>query len=790
MNRSAMNNFTAGEFTPQLGGRFDLSKFKNSYELGENFVPRPFGGMFKRTGFEMIAPLKYDSKVPRIIEFEFSTEMSYIIVLENLVMRFFTNTGGVVSNTDGSVYELTTPYLEASLEGIRTLQSEDIMYILHPDYPVKKLIRYSTNSWALVDVDFIDGPFADVNTDDGHNITFSARNGMITLTSNKDIFTAEMVDGIFKCGIGCMRIISVANARSATAFVTASIDATYITRTLGAELCPVFTASGCTATASSITGMSNGSSASCNITTVANKEYLLAFTILSGVDCSTTKRIKVKVTNGANILFEADYCFGNESTWFYFNSSSYTSANIAFTYYGESGSTCGIDYITCRQDEPDAGMSTTQWAEGAFSEKNGYPVTGTFHEERLVLAGTAANPTTIWISTSGKYENFNMVDQEKATSAMQLKLAARKFDFINWIMSKKDLWVGTRAGIWRITPASSSSAISPTNVKASYENQYGSADMDCTVVDNVIIYPQRSGSKIRNIEYELATDSYKGDEISIFGEHILRDSPLRQWAWQQEPYGILWMVRDDGLLVGMTYMKTQDVLAWHRHPLRGTDTVESIGTIPSYKNTDQVWVCTKRTINGQTRRFVERLSYETSDQSRKLHLDCSLTRDDTTETTTVSGLTHLIGESVSVVVDGARHNDVVVDGTGHIALEYPGNVIHVGLPYAATIKTHILEKPINNDVSQGVDSRIVAIVARVLDTGASVSVGPLENLSEIYMRGTDPMDVAVPLFTGDVRLPFSGGWGDETTSFYLIHDAPFPCNVLCLIVEWETGDIS
>ena len=286
MNRTAISNFTAGEFTPQLMGRFDLSKFHNSYEMGENCVPRPFGGMFKRTGFEMIAPLKFPDTPPRLIEFEFSTEMSYVICCEHLCMRFFTNTGGVVEGAiPGEPYEIETPYIDTELKYIRTLQSEDIMYIIHPNYPVKKLVRYDTNDWQLVDVDFVDGPFADINQDAGHVVTFSAREGMITLTSNKDLFSAEMVDAIFKAGIGCLKIIAVTDARNATAFVTASIAADYTTDTFGSELLPAgawTVASGSVGsnTQPKVTAMNKASSSDCKltkaVTLVASKNYMMA----------------------------------------------------------------------------------------------------------------------------------------------------------------------------------------------------------------------------------------------------------------------------------------------------------------------------------------------------------------------------------------------------------------------------------------------------------------------------------------------------------------------------------
>ena len=166
---------------------------------------------------------------------------------------------------------------------------------------------------------------------------------------------------------------------------------------------------------------------------------------------------------------------------------------------------------------------------------------------------------------------------------------------------------------------------------------------------------------------------------------------MTQISYQQEPNQIIWGVRDDGELVGLTYPREQQVVAWHRHKFGGTfgsgasatghGVCESVATIPTDDSEYQTYVIVKRTINSVTRRYVEYINNydfdETDDTTFNFRLQLNY---DGSAATTISGLDHLEGQTVSVLADGSTHPDKTVS-SGSITLDRSSTKVKVGLPY-------------------------------------------------------------------------------------------------------------
>jgi len=178
--RPAVTNFTAGEISPKMLGRFDFPKYQNGCERLENFFVWPQGMASFRPGTRFIGEVKTSSKATRLIPFEFSTEQTYIIEAGDQYFRFYMDQGQILDN--GSPYEISTPYLEADLFDLRFVQSADVLYIACKKYPPYKLSRTGHTSWALEKIDFQDGPYLSQNTKD-ITIEPSGIKGSITLTA-------------------------------------------------------------------------------------------------------------------------------------------------------------------------------------------------------------------------------------------------------------------------------------------------------------------------------------------------------------------------------------------------------------------------------------------------------------------------------------------------------------------------------------------------------------------------------------------------------------------------------
>jgi hypothetical protein len=253
--------------------------------------------------------------------------------------------------------------------------------------------------------------------------------------------------------------------------------------------------------------------------------------------------------------------------------------------------------------------ATTKWALGYWSTTDGFPAAVSFYEERLVFAASTNYPQTLWFSSSGDYENFtgsevnsNVLD----TNALTYTIASNQVNVIRYLSATRSLLVGTVGGEFAVRASGTDQPLTPTNAQIKRQCSYGSADVRPEQVANVTLFLHRNGRKIQELLFDFDSDSYKAPDLTILSEHVT-ESGIVEMAYQKEPDSILWCVRDDGVLAGMTYRRDEDVVAWHRHTIGGKYTksgtdytyghVESIASIPGTAAEDELWVTVARTVD-------------------------------------------------------------------------------------------------------------------------------------------------------------------------------------------------
>jgi len=845
-----LTNFTGGELSPRLDGRTDLTKYTSGCATLENLVVYPHGSAARRPGSTFLAEVADSDNKTRLIPFEFSTTQTYMLEFSNLKMRVYKDSGAVLegdktisgitaanpavvtatshgyengdevlisgvsgmtevnskrflvadktTNTfelqdkDGvdinssaftayssggvanKVFELTTPYTTAQLFDIKFAQSADVMYITHPSHEVEKLSRTAHTTWTLTDVDFTNGPFMDVNTT------------TTTLTPS-----------------------------------SASVGSRDIT-------------------ASSVTGINGGSGF-------------------------------ISTDIGRQIHFNAGYGV----------ITAITSTTIA------------VATITTAFTNAN---SITAWYLGSFSDTTGHASSVTFFEQRLVFAGTTNQPQTVFFSKSGDYENMdaNIGGTIADDDAIIYTIASNQVNAIRFMTSTRTLIIGTAGGEFTVSGGGTDSAVTPTNILIKKQSNHGAANVDAIAVGNATLFLQRAKRKIRELAYNFDVDGYIAPDMTILAEHI-SEGGLTQIAYQQEPNQIVYAVRGDGELVGLTYQREQQVTAWHRHIFGGrfgnatitvtdyaniangtrivltkangttttftsatsatsgkfhtttsnnqtatnlktlidadsdfTATVssnvvtitetsplstgflnvtslddstrltktdegkavcESVAVIPTDDTEYQVYVIVKRTINGATRRFVEILNvfdFDQTDNTSFNFLDSALSYSGSA-VSTISGLDHLEGQTVSILANGATHPDKTVS-SGSITLDRSSKNVKVGLAYTSLLQTMRLNAGSQNGTSQGKTKRIYDITVRMFET-IGVEVGPdLSNLERIPFRSSaDLMDEGIPPFTGDKEVEFRGNY--ETDGFIFVRQTqPLPFTILSLYPRLTTND--
>ena len=429
---------------------------------------------------------------------------------------------------------------------------------------------------------------------------------------------------------------------------------------------------------------------------------------------------------------------------------------------------------------------------GAFSDTTGHPSCVSFFEQRLVFAGTLDEPQTLFFSKAGDYEN--MTTGTNADDAMVYTIASNQVNAIRYMKAVRTLVVGTTGGEFTVSADGTDASITPTNITIKRQSSFGSANVDAIPAGNAILFLQKAKRKIRELQYNFDSDSYVPPDLCILNDTVTK-SAINEMAFQQEPSSIVWCVRDDGVLACLTYQRSENVIAWSRHIFggefgSGRAVCESIASISGTLTEDEVWVIVKRTINGATKRYVECFSdfdFDETDANDFKFLDSHLSYSGSA-TTTLSGLAHLEGQTVSILADGAAHANKTVS-SGAITLDRSATKACVGLSYDSILQTMRIEGGAAEGTSQGKTKRISKVVLRLFET-VGVKVGPsLTNLELIPFRTTssllrNPVDT---LLSGDKEIEFNDDYNSDGFIF-IKQDQPLPCSILAIYPTLVTSD--
>lgn len=427
-----------------------------------------------------------------------------------------------------------------------------------------------------------------------------------------------------------------------------------------------------------------------------------------------------------------------------------------------------------------------------------------FHEDRLVFAGCTQYPQRIDGSNSSDYENFAPSDADgtvPANRSYSFSLNANTVNAVRWMQSdERGLVVGTAGGEWIVRASDNVSAISPTNVKAVQSTTYGSAQVQAVRVGKASLFIVRNGKKMRELAYVFTTDGFQAPDLTTTAEHV-PGAGITQLAVTTLPYPVVWGVRADGQLVGMTYEREQEVAGWHRHVIGGySDSgqsaaaiVESVASIPDSTGTrDELWIVVQRYINGGVKRYVELVTkyWENGDTlPNAVFLDASLAYSGA-PATVISGLSHLEGQTVTILADGAVHPTKVVSG-GSITLDRSASVAQVGLNYNSTAFTMSIEAGAADGVAQGKQQRVIRIFVRLWQSvGLSVwsnVAGTYRWVDETFRTTANQMSNAVPLFSGFKRFTYEDTWKQGPTVGFR-QSQPLPSNVQLLVAQVDAQD--
>lgn len=430
--------------------------------------------------------------------------------------------------------------------------------------------------------------------------------------------------------------------------------------------------------------------------------------------------------------------------------------------------------------------ATTSWSEGSWSDYRGWPAVSRFYQDRLVYASTYSEPQTLWMTRTGNYYSFFRHSTLLDTDGITVSLPSRQLNAINGLVAFKKLLAFTSSSVWSIGPISGS-ALTPTTVNQDIEEYSGSANIAPVVLGTEALFSDSGEEVVRNIGFQLANDGFIGSETNILAKHFFEGYTIIKMAYQRKPNSTIWCLRSDGLLLALTYLKEQEVVAWSRHETDGE--IKSICVIPG-DNSDELWAIVERD-NGM---FMERM------QGRKQHdltghvfLDSYTTA--LSNTAVISHLNHLANEVVGIVADDAYLGTYSVSASGTLALTTTYATSYIGLPYNSDFETLNIEVPLKNGTLQGAMIKIGNVTFRLINTRGGY-VGPnSRTLHEAFtyavLNSANYQQNGVALGATenasiDVRVPLGSGYEQGGRIFYR-QQQPYPVTIGAVVPEFEFG---
>jgi len=809
-------NFVAGEVSPLINPRVDIEKYLSSLKKCENFIVFPQGTCFRRSGTGFINSVKDSSAFTRLIPFEFSTIQAYSLEFGNEYMRVFRDEGTVVETSQNitAITQANPAVVTINAHGY----SNGDFVILTEIVGMEELngrsfevANVTANTFELLG---IDSTTYEAYASGGKASKIFEITTPYQTAQLQELDYAQSADFLYLAqGNNIPQTLTRTGDTSWTLSDFTPLDGPYFKENTDASI--TLTPSGTTGTI-----------------TVTASSAIFAATDTSGVGGTGSSNRSIRFRDKT----------GGETVGWGFITGFTSTTQVEVTLEVDLANTTPTDF----------------WRLGAWSSTSGYPKHVGFYEERLIWANTEAQPDTLWMSKSGDFQVYSPTELDSSVqddNGIAYTLASGQVNAINWLDSGQVLLIGTTGSEWQINSDSLDNPLTPSNISARRQTTEGSKEnIKAIRVNNSTFFIQRAGRTLQEYVFDANANAFAGEKASILSEHIFRegDNSATYIEYQKEPNSVVWSIRSDGQLVGLTYNRRQNVYSWHRQLIGGSfDTtehavVESIAVIPSSAGTeDTAYMIIKRTINGQTERYVEYLKKDfypisPTDKDDMFFVDSGLTLDlgepitsgDLTEgklyrvvendgldltavggsatpkigdvftaTTTATpvygngsveevkktivGLDHLEGEEITPVGDGAVFPNVTVSN-GQVTLQSEVNRLHIGYSYTSLIETLPIEAGGNFGTARGQVQRVSHVVVNLFNS-IGLSHGPEKDdlTLESFRELNHNMNQSPNFFTGPKRIQMKAAYGRDET-YVIAQTQPYPLNILSLQPELVT----
>lgn len=784
--RVGQYGFSGGEWAPALLGRTDIDKYALSLRTAKNVLIAKYGGVLNRAGSEFIGEAKDSADTARLLPFQFNTTQAYVLEVGDALMRPIKDDGQILSSAqnvvsitaaDPCVVEITS---HGYSDGDKVFPEGIGGMVELLDNRVFTVTNKTTDTFQLTDMwgDVVDSSAYTTYTSGG---TFAKLYELALPYDQTEVFDvgyAQTADTMY-----LTHLSYAVRKLTRTGHASWSLSTVTWGPTLSAP-------AGLTASV----GSGSGSTA-----------YIYKVTAFD--ENTNEESLPTTGATVSNDLTVAGYY--NSLTW---SSVSGAERYIIYKYdNGVPGFIGGTTGTTFTDDNilPDLGDAPPAQRD-PFTATSAYPAVCGFHGGRLCLGQTTDEPGAVYMSQSTRYENLNVSTPAKADDAVSFVLAPG-VNAVRGLVSINKLAIFTSEREFTADGGGVQSAITPASLDVRKHTRRGCSTLPPIEVGDIALFVQRQGATIRAFGYSFEKDGYRTNDLTLLAPHLFRGHSIVDWCYQQDPDSIVWCVRDDGVLLALTFVEEQNTFAWTVCYLGGTfgsgasatgyGVVESCACIEG-PDQDDVYLLVKRTINGATKRYVEKLvarwDGESEDIAAAKFLDSHIVYTSAAETSAIPNLWHLEGESVYALVDGNVQGPFTV-ASGAITLttamvgtdaDADSQAI-VGLAYVSDVVDLPLALQTQTGIPQGKTKNVVDVVLKLHHT-RGIKVGDYadllnrerlsqpDRLVELRERNLENWNDPTAPYSGDTNpITIDGGWSFDG-SVIIRQSYPLPMEILMI----------
>jgi len=730
-------NFTAGELSPRTRGRVDIAQYNNGAQRLLNCYPVIQGGAVSRPGTIFTGEAKHHDKKSRLIPFVVRKGAAYVTEWGEGYIRFYKDAVYLLSVNPG-FGQIGSPFNETQVFDIDWGQDSDTMYIAYSTVIPYRLRRFSDTVWDMAITPFSTIPFDEIGRRPAATLTLSATSVGTgrTVTASAAVFLASDVGRAISYQGG----IAVVTVYNSTTNVTADITIAFAS------------------TAVPSGWLLDSSPQTINTPSAANP-----------VGATITLTLTADGWRAADV-------------------GSYVRINGGLVRITVVTSALVVSAIILKELTGVVAAPALAWTieTSTWNGTDGFPRTVSLHQQRLVFAGSTGYPQTIWGSRIGEPLDFTRGTAD--SDGYAFTLASDENNQIAWLSAARDLMALTFGAEYSLR-GGVEKPITPTNVQIKPESNHGASAARPVQIKREAMFVQRAGRKVRALAYKYDFDGYNAPDVIALSEHLTGKAAdgtqlsIVDMAYQQEPDTLLWCVRSDGKLLSCTIDRDQSVVGWAQHDVG--DAVESVCVVPA-DGADVLYLLVRRTINGATKRFIERMEMSTTStrtsEKNLMQVDCGAFLYVENGQAFVNAPL-LVGKQIDVVGDGAYLGRFTVPAGGVVTLPRAANSLMWGLPFTTQVLPVTPEIGTGTGTAAGQAMRTSKATLRVLDSGPVTINGQLLPFRNF---GSELLDKPQPLFTGDADAS-EAGWEDGSSDLLIERSLPFPMHLLAVIRDFTVN---